>query len=120
MLFRSRHQRASPDPLADPGHCDLTAHLCLESLERAAVAAGWRWLGCCRQGQSLLALGLAQALHALQRAEHPQDLAGRLATREALLRLVDPAGLGEFRWIALARGPVPGHGEALPRFLQEP
>jgi SAM-dependent MidA family methyltransferase len=119
-LLAYRNQRASPDPLLEPGHWDLTAHLCLESLERAAVATGWRWQGSCRQGQALLALGLAQALHGLQSPEHPDNLAGKLAAREALLRLVDPAGLGEFRWIALERGPGPKEEERLPRFLQEP
>jgi SAM-dependent MidA family methyltransferase len=119
-LLAYRDQRASPDPLQDPGHWDLTAHLCLESLERSAAATGWRWLGFCRQGQALLALGLAQALHGLQSPAHPHDLAGRLAAREALLRLVDPAGLGEFRWIALARGPEAAVEAAPPRFLQEP
>ena len=119
-LLAYRNQRASPDPLLDPGHWDLTAHLCLESLERSAAATGWRWQGSCRQGQALLALGLAQALHGLQSPEHPDDLAGKLAAREALLRLVDPAGLGEFRWIALDRGPGSMEGESPPRFLQEP
>jgi len=119
-LLAYRNQRASPDPLLDPGHWDLTAHLCLESLERSAAATGWRWQGSCRQGQALLALGLAQALHGLQSPEHPDDLAGKLAAREALLRLVDPAGLGEFRWIALDRGPGSMEGERSPRFLQEP
>jgi len=119
-LLAYRDQRASPDPLRDPGHWDLTAHLCLESLERSAAATGWRWQGTCRQGQALLALGLAQALHGLQSPAHPQDLAGRLAAREALLRLVDPAGLGEFRWIALARGSGSRQERGLPRFLQEP
>lgn len=119
-LLAYRQQRASPDPLLDPGHWDLTAHLCLESLERSAAATGWGWQGSCRQGQALLALGLAQALHGLQSPAHPQDLAGRLAAREALLRLVDPAGLGEFRWIALARGPEAAVLADPPRFLQEP
>ena len=112
-----RGQRASPDPLQDPGHWDLTAHLCLESLDRAARRTGWVPLGTCRQGQALLALGLAEALHGLQRpVEGGADLAALLARREALLRLVDPAALGEFRWIALARG----EAAPLPRFLQEP
>ena len=119
-LLGYRDQRASPDPLRDPGHWDLTAHLCLESLERAAAATGWRWQGSCRQGQALLALGLAQALHGLQSPAHPQDLAGKLAAREALLRLVDPAGLGEFRWIAMARGRSLPERPSPPRFLQDP
>jgi SAM-dependent MidA family methyltransferase len=116
-LMAYRGQRASPDPLQDPGHWDLTAHLCLESLDRAARRTGWVPLGTCRQGQALLALGLAEALHGLQRpVEGGADLAALLARREALLRLVDPAALGEFRWIALARG----EAAPLPRFLQEP
>ncbi len=116
-LMAYQGQQASPDPLRQPGHWDLTAHLCLESLERAAAAAGWQGLGQCRQGQALLALGLAGALHGLQ--QHGSgDLAERLARREALLRLVDPAGLGEFRWIALGRGAAAS--AQTPRFLREP
>ena len=116
-LMAYQGQQASPDPLRQPGHWDLTAHLCLESLERAAAAAGWQGLGQCRQGQALLALGLAGALHGLQQLGSC-DLAERLARREALLRLVDPAGLGEFRWIALGRGAAAS--AQTPRFLREP
>ena len=116
-LMAYQGQQASPDPLRQPGHWDLTAHLCLESLERAAAAAGWQGLGQCRQGQALLALGLAGALHGLQQPGSG-DLAERLARREALLRLVDPAGLGEFRWIALGRGAAAC--ARTPRFLREP
>jgi SAM-dependent MidA family methyltransferase len=118
-LMAYRRQQASSDALAHPGSADLTAHLCLETLRRAAASGGWRWRGECRQGQALLALGLAQALHRLQDPAAPADLAARLAEREALLRLVDPAGLGEFRWIALERGEAMEGGEP-PRFLQEP
>jgi len=118
-LMAYRRQRASSDPLLDPGATDLTAHLCLDSLARGAEASGWRWLGEGRQGQALLALGLALALHRLQDPQASPDLAGRLAERETLLRLVDPAGLGGFRWIALARGDGPDQGP-LPLFLREP
>jgi SAM-dependent MidA family methyltransferase len=116
-----RQQRATDDPLLEPGHWDLTAHLCLESLQSAAEAAGWTLLGQRRQGEALLALGLAQRLHGLQQgsgAELPQ----LLSRREALLRLVDPITLGDFRWVALARGEGAG-GQApapLPLFLQDP
>jgi SAM-dependent MidA family methyltransferase len=119
-LMAYRQQQASADPLGEPGSWDLTAHLCLEALQRAATASGWAVLGSCRQGQALLALGLAQALHGLQGEmgqAGAQGLAERLATREALLRLVDPAGLGDFRWIAMARG---GAATPIPRFLREP
>ncbi|MFM7086016.1 MAG: class I SAM-dependent methyltransferase [Cyanobium sp.] len=116
-LMAYRAQQASHDPLLDPGHWDLTAHLCLESLSRAAATTGWRPLGQRRQGEALLALGLAQRLHGLQQQACPQDLATLLARREALLRLVDPAALGDFRWIACERGEV---ATATPAFLLDP
>jgi len=101
-LMAYRRQQASDDPLQQPGHWDLTAHLCLESLEVAATAHGWQPLGQRRQGEALLALGLAQRLHALQQ-QPAGELANLLARREALLRLVDPHTLGDFRWVAFAR-----------------
>jgi SAM-dependent MidA family methyltransferase len=118
-LLAYRQQRASSDPLLDPGAWDLTAHLCLESLEEAAVATGWRPLGGCRQGEALLALGLAQRLHGLQSGP-PVALAGLLARREALLRLVDPRALGEFRWQGYAWGEGGDDTASLPLFLHEP
>ena len=115
-LLAYRDQSACGDPLRDPGHWDLTAHLCLESLEAAALAAGWRFLGGCRQGQALLALGLAQRLHGLQ-AGSAAELPDLLRRREALLRLVDPHALGEFRWQAFGCGEL---AVAEPLFLSEP
>ena len=113
-LMAYRQQRAGADPLQHPGEADLTAHLCIDSLQAAASASGWQPLGACRQGQALLALGLAERLHGLQHSG--SDLAGALAEREALLRLVDPHTLGDFRWLAFQRGlALP-----LPRFLREP
>jgi SAM-dependent MidA family methyltransferase len=118
-LMAYRRQQASGDPLLEPGHWDLTAHLCLESLEAAARAGGWSHLGVCRQGEALLALGLAQRLHALQ-AQAPLGLGELLQRRETLLRLVDPAALGDFRWVAFARD-VPGRKhETEPLFLAVP
>ena len=114
-----RRQQACDDPLRQPGQWDLTAHLCLESLEAAARAGGWQPLGGCRQGEALLALGLASRLQALQQ-EPASRLAELLRRREVLLRLVDPAGLGDFRWLAFRRDhPSQGAGAA-PLFLTEP
>ena len=115
-LMAYRNQQASDDPLLEPGQWDLTAHLCLETLERSALAAGWTPLGQRRQGEALLALGLAQRLHALQQGA-PSELAELLSRREALLRFVDPAALGDFRWMAFARSP--GSSQQ-PYFLQDP
>jgi hypothetical protein len=61
---------------------------------------------------------LAQRLHGLQ-AEASGELADLLLRREALLRLVDPHTLGDFRWIAWRRpGAHPPGSTAL--FLQDP
>ncbi|WP_413439955.1 class I SAM-dependent methyltransferase [Synechococcus sp. MIT S1220] len=91
-------QQGSKDWLHTPGQQDLTAHLCIESLTAAAVRMGWTAISSCRQGEALLALGLAERLHSLQSLD-PSQLATAFQRREALLRLVDPAGLGEFRWL---------------------
>lgn len=101
-LLSYRKQRASSDLLAHAGTADLTAHLCLETLIANAEERGWRTLGQCRQGEALLSLGLADRLHQLQQLP-VTALANALQRRETLLRLVDPAALGEFRWIALQR-----------------
>jgi hypothetical protein len=58
---------------------------------------------------------LAQRLHGLQ--GDPGGLAQLLPRREALLRLVDPHALGDFRWLAYTRGFQP---LGTPRFLREP
>lgn len=119
-LMAYRRQRASHDPLQEPGYWDLTAHLCLETLEQAAAAAGWQPLGQRRQGEALLALGLAQRLHGLQQ-QSGVGLDALLARREALLRLVDPHTLGDFRWAAFARSAASGdQGLSDALFLQDP
>ena len=108
-LIAYRQQQASGDPLRQPGSWDLTAHLCSDSLVRAARQGGWRLLGQRSQGEALLALGLAERLHGLQTpvAGERLDLATALGRRESLLRLVDPAGLGAFRWFAFSRNGAP-------------
>lgn len=118
-LMAYRQQRAYGDPLLDPGQCDLTAHLCIEQLEIAARTTGWEPIGQCRQGEALLALGLAQRLHGLQEGATPAQLPQLLARREALLRLVDPHALGDFRWLAFSRGD-PRAAPGLPAFLSPP
>ncbi len=117
-LLAYRAQQASDDPLREPGGWDLTAHLCLESLQQAAASSGWRPLGQCRQGQALLALGLAERLHGLQQ-EPELGLEVLLQRREALLRLVDPAALGDFRWVAFGRG-MEANSAPPPLFAREP
>ena len=120
-LLAYKRQQASSDVLRDAGSQDITAHLCLESLLGAASEAGWNFAGQCRQGEALLALGLAERLTALQQMPADQ-LAEALRRREALLRLVDPSCLGELRWFAFHRF-VPTSAEQTDlnsRFLREP
>ena len=72
----------------------------------AAELADWQLQADGRQGEILLGLGLAQRLHALQSLP-PARLPEALRRREAMLRLVDPAGLGEFRWLLYGAGLEP-------------
>ena len=101
-LISYQNQEANTNILKDPGLCDLTAHLCLESTIAYAMANGWKFMGETRQGQALLSLGLARFLYSLQNI-NSNNLSIALDRRESLLRLVDPIGLGEFRWLAFQR-----------------
>ena len=101
-LMSYKNQVANPNLLKGAGLCDLTAHLCIESTICYAMANGWKFMGETRQGQALLALGLSKSLYSLQNI-NSCDLSTALNKRESLLRLVDPMGLGEFRWLAFQR-----------------
>ena len=96
-------QQSGLSPFDQPGEQDLTAHLCIEVVDEAAQRNGWLVGDQAKQGEALLALGLAQRLHGLQQLPG-QHLAEALQRREALLRLVDPAGLGAFLWLTYRRG----------------
>lgn len=110
-LMAYRAQQATADPFHQPGQWDLTAHLCLEAVEQAAHTAGWSLLGQRRQGEALLALGLAERLASLGDACQG-DLPEAMRRREQLLRLVDPRATGDFRWLIFGRngpgGSCPG------------
>ncbi len=117
-LISYRNHLANPNVLRDAGLCDLTAHLCIESTINYALTGGWKFMGETRQGQALLALGLSKFLYSLQNTMS-NDLSAALNRRESLLRLVDPMGLGEFRWLAFQKD----NTEDLilgKRFLDEP
>ncbi len=117
-LISYRNQEANLNVLKDAGLSDLTSHLCIESTINYALINGWKFMGETRQGQALLALGLSNFLYSLQKTSS-NDLSEALNRRESLLRLVDPMGLGEFRWLAFQRDNsddlILGN-----RFLEEP
>ena len=112
-LMAYSRQQALGSPFLQPGKMDLTAHVCTDLLRHWAEGAGWTWCGEVSQGQGLLALGLARQLSRLGEVDGP-PLAQRFAQREVLLRLVDPAGLGGFRWWLFHRNcPTPAPGNLL-------
>jgi SAM-dependent MidA family methyltransferase len=100
------------DPFLRVGRQDLTAHIDFSALIRAGETAGMRLAGLTTQGDFLAALGLGQHLVAMQQ-EPGITMEQYLAAQAAVLRLIDPAGLGRFRVLAMAKdAPIepPLHG----------
>jgi len=92
-----KNQKMMNNVLDSPGDCDLTSHVCLETLINDAETLGFNNVGITKQGEALLALGLAERLYGIQK-EFKEDLSNALLRREALLRLVDPVCIGDFKW----------------------
>jgi SAM-dependent MidA family methyltransferase len=97
-----RH-RVHDDPYIHVGRQDLTAHVDVSAVERAATAAGLTHLGTTTQAEFLVGLGTEDLLRAIQ-ADPATTLEAYLAVRSALTRLLDPGAMGRFRVIAFARG----------------
>jgi SAM-dependent MidA family methyltransferase len=96
-----RH-RVHDDPYVHVGRQDLTAHVDVSAVERAAVAAGLDHLGTTTQAEFLVGLGTEDLLQAIQ-ADPATTLEDYLAVRSALMRLLDPGAMGRFRVMAFAR-----------------
>ena len=121
-LLGYKQQTATNDILSSPGLMDLTSHLCLESIELFACKNDFKYVGHVRQGQALIALGLAERFESIRKLVL-HDLPQAFERREALLRLIDPRCLGDFRWIALERTSSESTmltRKKKPRFLQIP
>ncbi len=104
-----RHQ-VHDDPYRSVGRQDLTAHVDVSAVERAAGAAGLDTIGITTQAEALIGLGIETRLRAIQ--EDPAtSMDDYLLVRSALMRLLDPAAMGKFRVMAFGRGfpadPVP-------------
>lgn len=113
-----RH-RVHDDPYLHVGRQDLTAHVDVTAVERAATAAGLTHLGTTTQAEFLVGLGTEDLLHAIQ-ADPATTLEDYLAVRSALVRLLDPAAMGRFRVMAFGFGwpngaPLAGLGYRLAR-----
>jgi SAM-dependent MidA family methyltransferase len=97
-----RH-RVHDDPYIHIGRQDLTAHVDVTAVERAAVAAGLSHLGTTTQAEFLVGLGTESLLQAIQ-ADPATTIEDYIGVRSALLRLLDPAAMGRFRVMAFGRG----------------
>jgi SAM-dependent MidA family methyltransferase len=97
-----RH-RVHDDPYRHVGRQDLTTHVDVTAVERAAEAAGLTHLGTTTQAEFLVGLGTEDLLRAIQ-ADPATTMEDYLAVRSALVRLLDPAAMGRFRVMAFARG----------------
>jgi SAM-dependent MidA family methyltransferase len=101
MAFRAHSPQ--PDPLARPGETDLTAHVDLTTLARAAAAEGWTSAPSTSQAEALTALGAAEALEAA-RVRAAADPAAFFGARRAIETLLDPGALGRIRVLVQAKG----------------
>lgn len=91
------------NPYLRVGEQDLTAHVDFSWLEDAAIGAGMAPLGLTTQSEYLTRLGLGDWLLDLQQQEDVSYDEYYLA-QNATMRLIDPAGLGRFRVMGLAKG----------------
>jgi SAM-dependent MidA family methyltransferase len=97
-----RH-RVHDDPYIHIGRQDLTAHVDVTAVERAAVAVGLSHVGTTTQAEFLVGLGTESLLQAIQ-ADPATTIEDYIGVRSALLRLLDPAAMGRFRVMAFGRG----------------
>lgn len=99
--------RVGEDPYRAIGRQDLTAHVDVRAVERAATAAGLEHLGTTTQAPFLSGLGAGELLVAEQ-TRPGASLQAYLETRSALVRMIDPAAMGGFRVMVFGRGVAPG------------
>jgi SAM-dependent MidA family methyltransferase len=95
-------QRVHDDPYRHVGRQDLTAHVDVTAVERAAKRAGLSHLGTTTQAEFLVGLGTQDLLQAVQ-ADPGTTMEVYLELRSALLRLLDPAAMGRFRVMGFGR-----------------
>ncbi|MEA2654113.1 MAG: hypothetical protein QOI37_1340 [Chloroflexota bacterium] len=111
-----RH-RVHDDPYGHVGRQDLTAHVDVSAVERAAAAADLVDLGTTTQAELLVGLGIQERLRAIQ-TDPATTVEDYLLVRSALMRLLDPRAMGRFRVMGFGRGwpvgrPLAGFGYRL-------
>lgn len=91
------------NPYRRVGKQDLTAHVDFDLLIRAGAEVGAERAGLATQAEFLSALGMGDLLVAMQ--QDPEIILEQyLAAQAAVLRLIDPGGLGRFRVLAMTKG----------------
>lgn len=96
-----RHQ-VHDDPYVHVGRQDLTAHVDVTAVQRAAHAVGLTTIGITTQAEALMGLGIQERLQAIQ-ADPATTMADYTLVRASLMRLLDPAAMGRFRVMAFGR-----------------
>ena len=114
-LLTYRGHEVGDDPFEAVGRTDLTAHVDITALERAAEDAGLVLIGSATQGPFLARLGLGELLAELGRRPGT-DPAVYMEARASVARLLDPRQLGGFRVLAWARPADDGSVPLLPGF----
>ncbi len=98
-----RHQ-VHDDPYRFVGRQDLTAHVDVTAVERAARVAGLPTIGITTQAEALMGLGIEARLQEIQ-ADPGTTMEAYTLLRSALMRLLDPSAMGRFRVMAFGRDP---------------
>lgn len=93
-----QHQVAA-NPYINIGDQDITAHVDFTTLELCGSEVGLNPVGLTTQAFFLMLLGIGDRIAALSQTEtqNIQEINDRLQTREALHRLINPMGLGNFQ-----------------------
>ncbi len=90
------------DPYVHVGRQDLTAHVDVDAVVRAAESADLTHLGTTTQAEFLVGLGMDERLRAIQ-TDPSTTMEAYLAVRSSVMRLLDPAATGRFRVMAFGR-----------------
>lgn len=114
-----REHGVTDDPFDYVGMQDLTAHVDFSRLMEAAERSGFVMMGLTTQADFLAQVGLGDLLVALQQ-QPDTSVEEYYRAQAAVFRLIDPAGMGRFRVLGMARNapatpPAPGFaGSDLP------
>jgi SAM-dependent MidA family methyltransferase len=97
-----RGHTVSDDPFQHVGAQDLTAHVDFSAMRRAGEREGLDFAGQTNQGAFLASLGMGDLLVDLGK-DPETTMPEYLAAQAAILRLIDPGGMGRFGVLMMAR-----------------